>query len=1011
MRADGSFKSLITGVATVPLSQQGDREYMQECYNMRNDQTDGLQRRGPALLVKDLLTTNNTDANVDILQFDPQVDVFKPFSIGNDDYWMYSNSDGTDKENYLVSVFNSEGVPVETFSHETQYMKNTAGNDDVRLTVSGDTVYVSNSIKEVEMVEDSAPASDKMSILSCKFSPTVYSQVVLKFNTPYSNTAIEFTYEIGQDHPHQPINDISDVDTGVNTIAFLIGEALDAFLTSLSVAGWYAGSIDVIRSPDSSSIGLRVNTNAGAALFGYDEPSPFVGLTISDGSGGAFVAVDESVTAVNDLPRDFLPNAIVAVRPDPESGAGQYYMKAIPKDAGLLPATLPTPASVIHAAPATAPQPNVKYQTVSGHWYSYDGIEHGFNTVATSLEPFPVDYPGTLSLEQYLTSDTGDADAASTTFVYRTVSPFGTGQIPGSFMKEVTFWRRQGTASTGAGTAGYEFTRVFSTAMYKSTDNAKWGGLDDINTWVGTIDAGIVLEPEDIYYIWFGNPIDLVGQRMTQVEWIECSHPEENAMIDADTFPHILHRQEDGTFVFGSLNQVSTTASPSMRPREAGDNKTNPQPAFIDKTIRDISVHQNRLAILTADKVSFSVSGQPNDWWRGTATQLLATSPIDIQSTSSAAGDLRSFVVHNNDLMVFGPYGQFRFSGQKALTPQNAALPQASSYPSTSVARPISAGNNVYFPTTYGVGAGLSQFSLDPQIQNLSVAKPMADKQLGLMQTDISQILSNPNLGIVINRVAGFGHIMYPMEFLPNVDILKQTESTWATWAFQWGVRIVSMRITDANLEFIGTGVQGNTQPRLYRLPLHTQKPASSLFNIVPREVFLDVRVLSEAVTTSLTLSDHYPTHPANGLGYPDRDVTIVQGPGCPAQGTVVPYTQVGNVLTFADMGGGQVYYGYEYPSRITLPKIQTRDKAGVRMTEAKKRLNAIVVSVEGSCGVTVNFGMAQTHIGGEAVQDVRFQAKVKDDALLTVASYGHHNMDLNQIEWTGTYYKAGRRF
>ena len=1010
MRADGSFKSLITGLATVPLSQQGNREYMQECYNMRNDQVDGLQRRGPASLVAEVLTTDNTNGTADILSFNPQVDVLKTFSIGNDDYWMYSNATGTDQDTYLVSVFDSDGVAVSTFSNETQYMKGTKGNDDVRLTVSGDTVYVSNSVKEVKMVEESAPVSDKMSVLACKFSPTVFSKVILKFNTPYSNKAIEFTYEVGQDHPHQPINDIAEVDTGVNTIAFQIGEALDAFLVSLSAAGWYSGSIDVIRSPDSSSVGLRVVENAGAAFFGYDKPSPYVGLTISDGSGGAFVAIDDSVTAVNDLPRDFLPNSIVAVRPDPTTTAGQFYMKAIAKDAGLLPATLPLPASVFHAAASNAPQPNAAYQTVSGHWFSYNAVEHGFNTIATALEPFP-DYPGTISLEQYLVSDAGDVQDASTTFIYRTISPTGTGQIPGSQMPEVTLWRRQGTATTGEGTAGFEFTRVFSIPMFKSTDTAKWG-TSDVNTWVGTIDEGIVLEPEDVYYIWFGAPINLVGQRMTEVEWLETSHPDQDTMIDADTFPHILHRQDDGSFVFGNINQVSTKASPSMRPREAGDNDTNPKPAFIDKTIRDISVHQNRLAILTDDKVSFSVSGQPNDWWRGTASQLLASGPIDIQSTSSAAGDLRSFVVHNNDLMVFGPYGQFRFSGQKALTPQNAALPQASSYPTTSVARPISAGNSVYFPTTYGPSAGLSQFSLDPQIQNLSVANPMADKQLGLMGSDISQILADPNIGIIINRIAGFANIVYPMEFLPNIDILKQPESTWATWGFEWGARIISMRMTKATLEFMATGVGGDLQPRLYRLPLHTQKASSTFLATVPREVFLDARRLSGAVTTSLTLSVHYPTHPASGLGYPDRDVTIVQGPGCPAQGAVVPYTQVGNVLTFADMGGGQVYYGYKYPSRIVLPVIQTRDEGGVRMSQAKKRLNSITVAVEGSCNVTVNTQPKQTHTGGEALQDVRFQAKtLSNDARISVSAQGHAPMDLNQIEWTGTYFKTGRRF
>ena len=107
-------------------------------------------------------------------------------------------------------------------------------------------------------------------------------------------------------------------------------------------------------------------------------------------------------------------------------------------------------------------------------------------------------------------------------------------------------------------------------------------------------------------------------------------------------------------------------------------------------------------------------------------------------------------------------------------------------------------------------------------------------------------------------------------------------------------------------------------------------------------------------------------------------------------------------------------YNGSYYESAVTLPPIITRDAAGIRMTDAKKRLNSITVSVEGDCNVVVNELLPQYHDGGSGnfVTDVRFQAKSKsNDATIRITSEDEYKMSLNQIEWTGTYYKAGRRF
>ena len=995
MRADGSFKSLITGVGTVPISQQGGREYMQQCHNMRNDQIAGLKRRGAATLVAESLTSTATNFDAPythlINDFNPATDVLKPFSIGADDYWFYSRSAPADQRGYLVGVFDSEGVAINTYSNPTDYMTETSGNDDVRLTVSGDKVYIANTKKTVEMVKGSNPISDIKSMISCKFAPTVYSTVIIGW-TYQDGTLGKVTYEIGEDHPVQPIPDIADVDTGVNTIAFQIGTKIAEQI----VTDGQTASLNMMYKRDSSTIGFE---RRQTGVFG-DTFAPYSDVTMSDGSGGAFEAYNGSVRAVNDLPRDAIPGIILEVAPDPESGAGKYYMQAVPTANETAPAVQPTP-SFVFVSESTDEQLH-REQRLSGLWVnSVNGIQHG--ELISGADSWP-NYPDLTLKEVFAATDNPQTEDSSTTITLSTYGTSGADRPPTTAVRYLELWRRE-TEDVNQAVGPFKYIKEVAIPMFQTgfTANHAFGNSETV--WTGTIDTGFAMEPAVFYVGYFLDPIN-TDLRLAEVKWYECSHPDQDTLINADTFPHVLYRQENNEFSFGSVDQVVTQASAKMQLRAAGDDTTNPLPAFIGKQIRDVAVHQNRLALLTEDKVSFSVSNQASDWWRGTTSQLLATGPIDIQSTSSAAGDLRSFVIHNNDLMVFGPYGQFRFSGRQALTPQNASLPQTSAYPNTLVATPQSSGNEVYFPTTYGDSAGLSKFSLDKQVDNLSVALPMAARQIGLIPGDIMQIVAAPNLGLIMNRITTDRGRMYLMEFMPTTDLAADEETTWASWSFDWGMRIISMRLTGAFVEFMAVGHGSNTggdreTARLYRLPLHPTEA----------EPVLDCLTLSGAVSTSLTLTAEYPQYFPHGFN-PDRELTIVQGPGCPSPGSVVPYTLNGLVYTFANMSGGQVYYGYEFTSSVVLPPIITRDKAGIRMTDSKKRVDSLTLTVEGSCDVQVNALPLQSHTGGTGVDDIRFQAKAKsNDCTITVSSNGPDDMNLNQAEWTGKYYKAGRRF
>ena len=987
MRIDGSIKSLITGVSTVDKSRSKDVKYMRECLNFRNDTVDGLSRRPPAELLRDELRYVRGGGAVDAIDsFDINNDVFKPFEVDGDKYWFYSQSDPEGKDN-LIQVFDDIGERVDTLRSSGTYLDGTAGNDSIRLAATGDVTYVVNTEVEVQTVENSQPIEDNHSMFVVRHAPKVYSKVVIRWENPdYTQSVIE--YEIGEDHLVQPIPDINDVDTGVNTITELIADKIQL---AINAAG---NASDLEIDQEGATIVFR---NISATY-----PRQYSRVTVEDGTGGAVLAINGTVQDVSELPRYSYPNALLEVKPDAQSNRGRFYMKSDTVLTAVAPNPLPTASTVITAVR------NIANNTITSGYLEFFAPDFGS---ATPLDILP-SYPNQALFGITAKTSSPLNIANSTTFELSLAGPINE-IVDASAVQYLEFWD----------TTNVEPVRVAQVRMYQTVSVGDQNGAS-WHQWEGVIDTGYRFTNGRDYSMYLTDVVETFST-VPEVRWVEESAPNEDTVINADTFPHVLYRDSTGNFQFGSFNAVTTDAVPALRPRASGDDISNPMPAFIGKKIKDVAVFQNRLTLLTADTVSMSVSNQPNDWFRGTVVSLLATSPISIQSSAANATSLTHFVEHNNDLMVFGPTGQFRFSGKLGITPSNASLPQASSYQADTLAVPVSAGNDVFFATSYGESAGVSQFSLDPQIDNLSIAKPMADLQVGLMPGNIQQIVATPNLGLILARLDSSRNELYALEFEPQIDILKPIIPTWSKWEFRWGMRIVSMRVHGDVIDFAAVGAEGEAdanQVRLFRMNLFGDRRMSTEVGYPWTDVHLDARVRQTNVTTTVELSTNYPAYIDAG-----GELFIVQGGGSPDPGAVVPYTRVGTTITLdEDMLGGGVWYGYVYVSRVYLPDFDVSDASGIIQTRASLRITDLDVTLTGHVKARVvpkrgtPYPLQQyqgdASGGGSSVGYVRdrYRVQVKQDSdnidILDLFTFGPYGLNIHQIEYRGTYNKVGRR-
>ena len=239
-------------------------------------------------------------------------------------------------------------------------------------------------------------------------------------------------------------------------------------------------------------------------------------------------------------------------------------------------------------------------------------------------------------------------------------------------------------------------------------------------------------------------------------------------------------------------------------------------------------------------------------------------------------------------------------------------------------------------------------------------------------------------------------------------------------------MRIVSMRVDNDVIEFMAVGAIGEAdeeQIRLYRMNLFGDRLRSTEVGYPWSDVHLDARVHQESVNTVFNLSSDYPAYIDAGL-----ELFIIQGGGSPDPGTYIPYTRVGTTITLDEnMLGGDVWYGYVYVSNIVLPDFDVSDASGIIQNRASLRITDLDVTLTGHVDVRIKpkYGTpyptqsyrGKGSEGGTSIGYVRdgYRVQVKQDSTnienLSLYTFSHVGLKIHQIEYRGTYHKAGRRF
>ena len=273
--------------------------------------------------------------------------------------------------------------------------------------------------------------------------------------------------------------------------------------------------------------------------------------------------------------------------------------------------------------------------------------------------------------------------------------------------------------------------------------------------------------------------------------WVECAQPSRPSVpvyhaLDPATMPHKLEQNADLSFTFGQ--EVYDE-------RKAGDDDTNPFPSFYGKKIADIFFFRNRLGVLSDENVIFSETANFQNFFRTTVRSLLDSAPIDVAVSQNEVSLLKAAVPFQENLLMFSEITQFTLSATELLTPNEVSIDASTRYECDLTAKPVGAGNSVYFATKFGTGfAGIREYftTVDTEIKESISITDHIPKYIPTGAKTLAAS-SNEEMLAVLPQGATNELYIYKWHYQDN----SKVQTSWSKWTFDGDVKGISFNNTD----------------------------------------------------------------------------------------------------------------------------------------------------------------------------------------------------------------------
>lgn len=313
----------------------------------------------------------------------------------------------------------------------------------------------------------------------------------------------------------------------------------------------------------------------------------------------------------------------------------------------------------------------------------------------------------------------------------------------------------------------------------------------------------------DDYYVKF---VTTAGSGFGHGVWQETVAPGIQYLFDAATMPHVLIRNNDGTFTFQKFTWSG---------RVAGDNITAKEPSFVGSTIQNVNLFRNRLALLADENVILSAADAYDRFWPESVQTVVDSDPIDLSAGSRKINLLTSSLAFADVLLVFSRNGQFRLSGGNAvaasLTPKTATITQITAFEMSQAVDPVIVGRTMYFPVPRGEYGGLREFFLPDASGPVPTSEEVTASVPRFLPADLSNLVATAAEESVYAVAKSQPRRIYLYKFLFQGD--NKLQSAWGYWELNAGKSAIGIDLVDSDLYVVAQYSDGVYLERIVTHP------------------------------------------------------------------------------------------------------------------------------------------------------------------------------------------------
>jgi hypothetical protein len=162
-----------------------------------------------------------------------------------------------------------------------------------------------------------------------------------------------------------------------------------------------------------------------------------------------------------------------------------------------------------------------------------------------------------------------------------------------------------------------------------------------------------------------GDPIQTGGKYIAQLA---------SNGFDAETMPYKL--VSTGTNAF-------TISKETWASRFTGNDYGNPVPSFVGRKIKYGLIYSNRMVFLTTDTITMSVAKDLENFFFTSAQTVIASDPVDVETSSTKVSNLYCAVPQAQGLVLFSEYEQYLlYSESGIISPSDVIIRTISQYES-----------------------------------------------------------------------------------------------------------------------------------------------------------------------------------------------------------------------------------------------------------------------------------------------------------------------------------------